>query len=65
MARRSGPLKVAPCTRIAPFASASRIAAAERCLSTAGAGARASGESLWQPEQCPWNSDSPLGERLR
>src|SRR6202041_3697154 len=46
IARRSGPLKVAPWIRIEPFASTSRIAAAERCRRTSGAGARESAAPL-------------------
>src|SRR6202021_879688 len=62
IALRSGPLKVAPWIRIGPFASTSRIAAAERCRRTSGAGARESAATLCQAAQWFCKSNSPPGD---
>ena len=56
---RSAPFICAPCTRIAPFISASSTACGVRALSASGEGARESGWPLWQDAHRAVKSRSP------
>src|SRR5882762_3818535 len=60
-ARRSAPLSLEPCGRIAPVISASRMASGARERSASRAGARESAAPLWQLEQLAANSCAPSG----
>src|SRR6185295_10335322 len=60
-ARRSAPLSLEPCGRIAPVMSASTIASGARERSASTAGARESAAPLWQLEQLAANTCAPSG----
>src|SRR6185295_2431384 len=61
IARRSGPLSFAPCTRITPR-NESMMACGDRCFITSGAGARLFSAPLWHAAHCCLKSFSPSGD---